>query len=142
MAPNYAIIFMHSVEEQILKNAKLKPRIWHRFIDDVFIVWTHGKKQLEEFLEYINQIHETIKFTAEYNTHEVPFLDTLVYKLNARLATKVYHKQTNDKMYLHYSSAHPRSQKDVIPYSLFIRCRRICTEDRHFNMEIQEITKN
>ena len=28
MAPNYAIIFMHSVEQEILKNSKLKPRIW------------------------------------------------------------------------------------------------------------------
>ena len=28
MAPNYAIIFMHSVEQQILKNAKLKPKVW------------------------------------------------------------------------------------------------------------------
>ena len=111
-----------------------------RFIDDVFIVWTHGKETLEKFLNYINQAHETIKFTAEYSTQEVPFLDTLVYKLNNKLATKVYHKKTDDKMYLHYSSAHPRSQKDTIPYSLFIRCKRICTENRHFNMEVQEIT--
>ena len=51
-----------------------------------------------------------------------------------------YHKKTDDKMYLHYSSTHPRSQKDAIPYSLFIRCKRICTENRHFNMEVQEIT--
>ena len=140
MAPNYAIIFMHSVEEEILKNTTLKPRIWRRFIDDVFIVWTHGKETLEKFLNYINQVHETIKFTAEYSTQEVPFLDTLVYKLNNKLATKVYHKKTDDKMYLHYSSAQPRSQKDAIPYSLFIRCKRICTENRHFNMEVQEIT--
>ena len=27
MAPNYAIIFMHSVEQEILNNSKLKPRI-------------------------------------------------------------------------------------------------------------------
>ena len=140
MAPNYAIIFMHSVEEEILKNTTLKPRIWRRFIDEVFIVWTHRKETLEKFLNYINQVHETIKFTAEYSTQEVPFLDTLVYKLNNKLATKVYHKKTNDKMYLHYSSAQPRSQKDAIPYSLFIRCKRICTENRHFNMEVQEIT--
>ena len=140
MAPNYAIIFMHSVEEEILKNTTLKPRIWRRFIDDIFIVWTHGKETLEKFLNYINQVHETIKFTAEYSTQEVPFLDTLVYKLKNKLATKVYHKKTDDKMYLHYSSAHPGSQKDAIPYSLFIRCKRICTENRHFNMEVQEIT--
>ena len=71
---------------------------------------------------------------------EVASLDTLVYKLNGRLASKVYHKKTDDKMYLHYSSAHPRSQKDAVPYSLFIRCKRICTENRYFFMEVQEIT--
>ena len=42
-------------------------------------------------------------------------------------------------MYLHYSSAHPRSQKDAIPYSLFVRCKRICMETRYFFMEVQDI---
>ena len=141
MAPNYAIIFMHSVKEEILKNSKLKPRIWCRFIDDVFIIWTHRKDKLEDFLDYINRVHETIKFTAEHSMTEVAFLDTLVYKLNGNLATKVYHKKTDDKMYLHYSSAHPRSQKYAIPYSLFVRCKRICMETRHFFMEVQDITQ-
>ena len=141
MAPNYAIIFMHSVEQEILKNSKLKPRIWQRFIDDVLIIWTHGKDKLEDFLNYINKANETIKFTAEYSMTQVAFLDTLVYKLNGNLATKVYHKKMDDKMYLHYNSAHPRSQKDAASYSLFIRCKRICTEKRHFFMEVQDITQ-
>ena len=76
MAPNYAIIFMHSVEKEIVNNSKLKPRIWHHLIDDVFIIWTYGKEKLEEFLNYINGLHETIKFTAEYSITEVAFLDT------------------------------------------------------------------
>ena len=140
MAPNYAIIFLHSVEQEIIINSKLKPRIWHHFIGDVFIIWTYGKDKLEDFLNYINGVHETIKFTAEYSTTEVALLDTLVYKLNRNLATKVYDKKTDNKMYLHYSSAHPRSQKDAVPYSLFIRYKRVCTENRYFFMEVQEIT--
>ena len=95
---------MHSVEKEILNNSKLKPRIWRHFFDGVFIIWTHRKEKLEEFLNYINGVHETIKFTAEYSTTDVAFLDTLVYKLNGKLASKVYHKKTDDKMYLHYSS--------------------------------------
>ena len=106
----------------------------------MFTIWTHGKEELEEFLTYINGVHETIKFTAEYSTTEVALLDMLVYKLNGRLASKVYHKKTDDKMYLYYSSAHPRSQKDAVPHSLFIRCKRICTEDQFFFMEVQDIT--
>ena len=137
MAPHYAIIFMHSVEQEILRNFKLKPMIWQRFIDDVFIIWIHGKDKLEDFLDYINKAHDTIKFTAEYSMTEVAFLD----KLNGNLATKVYHKKTDDKMYLHYNSAHPKSQKNAVPYSLFIRCKRICTEKRHFFIEVQDITQ-
>ena len=72
---------------------------------------------------------------------EVAFLDTLVYKLKGKLATKVYHKKTDDKMYLHYNSAYPKGQKDAVPYSLFIRCKRICMEERHFFMEVQDITQ-
>ena len=140
MAPNYAIIFMHSVKQEILKKSKLKPRIWHRFIDDVYIMWTHRKNKLEDFLDYISRAHKTIKFTAECSMTEVAFLNTLVYKLNGNLATKIDHKKTDDKMYLHYHSAHTRSQKDTIPYSLFVRCKRICMETRHFFMEVQDIT--
>ena len=33
------------------------------------------------------------------------------------------------------------SQKDAVPYSLFIRCKRICTKKRHFFMEVQDITR-
>ena len=44
-------------------------------------------------------------------------------------------------MYLHYNSSHPKSQKDAVPYSLFIRCKRICTQKRHFFMEVQDITQ-
>ena len=139
MAPNYAIIFMHLIEEKILKETDYKPKTWIRFINDVFIIWPHGRDRLETFLTYINEVHETIKFTAEYSTTEVAFLDTLVYKLNGKLAMKVYHKKTDEKMYLHYSSAHPKSQKDAVPYGLFIRCKRICTEPRYYQMEVQEI---
>ena len=97
MAPNYAIILMHSVKQETLKNSKLKPRKWHRLIDDVFIICTHGKDKLEDFLDYINRVHESIKFTAEHSMTEEAFLDTLVYKLNGNLATRVYHKKTDDK---------------------------------------------
>ena len=44
-------------------------------------------------------------------------------------------------MYLHYSSAHPRSQKNAVPYGLFLRSRRICTELTHFNKESMDIAK-
>ena len=78
------------------------------FFNDVINLWTHGKQKLKGFLTFINRVHETIKFTAECSKHEVASSDALVYKLNRRLASKIYHKKTDDKMYLHYSSADPK----------------------------------
>ena len=51
----------------------------------------------------------------------------------------MYHKPTDQKYYIHYNSAHPRNQKNSVPYGLLIRCKRICTEDHHFEQEAKKI---
>ena len=67
-APSIANIFMDDFETKLLTNYHLKPIIWKRFIDDIFMVWTHGPNKLESFITYINSLHETIKFTHEWST--------------------------------------------------------------------------
>ena len=47
MAPAYAIIFMDSLEEDILSNSLLKPLVWWHYIDDNFIIWEHEEEELE-----------------------------------------------------------------------------------------------
>ena len=42
MAPNYSIIFMHVLETRMIDSYPLKPTIWRRFIDDIFMIWDHG----------------------------------------------------------------------------------------------------
>ena len=37
-APPYAIIFMAYLEEKILKDIELQPRIWWKYIDDIFFI--------------------------------------------------------------------------------------------------------
>ena len=92
MAPNYAIIFMDKIETELLQKSPLQPTFFKRFIDDIFLIWPHGE-ELQKFLEMINNHHKTIKFTEEHSTKEIAFLDTLVYKENGKLLTKVYHKK-------------------------------------------------
>ena len=100
MAPNYAIIFMHKIETELLQKSTLKPTFFKRFIDDIFLIWPHGEKQLQDFLQMINSHHLTIKFTEEHSKTEIPFLDTLVYKETGKLLTKVYHKKNRPKTVL------------------------------------------
>ena len=45
LAPNYANIFIDKFETKSLDNYPLKPLIWKRFIDDIFMVWTHSEEQ-------------------------------------------------------------------------------------------------
>ena len=42
-APNHANLFIYRFETKALSNWPLKPMIWLRFIDDIFMIWTHGE---------------------------------------------------------------------------------------------------
>ena len=50
VAPNYANLFMDRFESKALANWPLKPAIWLRFMDDIFMIWTHGEDTLNEFI--------------------------------------------------------------------------------------------
>ena len=105
------------------------------------MIWKDGEQQLRMFLEAVNNYHPTIKFTYTVDKSEIAFLDTIVYRsLTNRIYTRIYHKPTDQKQYPHYHSAHPRSQKESVPYGLLITCRKICTGDYYFEEAKQYIT--
>ena len=66
---------------------------------------------------------------------EINFLDTIVFKVDNKLRTKVYVKPTNRKSYLHSKSEHPNSTKKSIAYSQALRFNKICynRSDLHNN---------
>ena len=68
----------------------------------------------------------------------VNFLDTTVYVQDSKLYTTLYTKPTDSHNYLHYSSMHPRKCKDSIPYSQFLRVRRICSTLEDYDKHAKE----
>ena len=64
-APGFANMFMSYLEEKFLSTSKLRPWVWWRFLDDVFVIWLHSEEELNLFLSRLNSFHETIKFTWE-----------------------------------------------------------------------------
>ena len=40
IAPPYAVLFMGKLEEEFLEAQSLKPVVWWRYIDDIFVVAT------------------------------------------------------------------------------------------------------
>jgi hypothetical protein len=127
MAPAYANIFMYQLENEFLKGRTLKPTVYFRFLDDGFMLWEHGLTTLLEFMDDFNKVHPSIKFTVQNSEKEIAFLDTLVRISGDRLTTTLYRKPTDNPIYLHYFSEHPKHQKNSIPYSLALRCKRICS---------------
>ena len=39
MAPPYAVLFMGKLEEEFLEAQSLKPILWWRYIDHIFMLW-------------------------------------------------------------------------------------------------------
>ena len=72
-----------------------KARVWLRFIDDIFLLWDHGRPALDDFITYLNESHDSIKFTHEISEKSVPFLDTEVKKIGNILVTDLHNKSTD-----------------------------------------------
>ncbi len=101
-APSYANCFMGQLEKKLLAEAPHKPDLYLRYIDDIFCIFSLGQQHVEEFIEYMNSSHPTIKFTAEMSTETVAFLDTRVRvdPVTNTVYTEMYTKDTDTQNYL------------------------------------------
>ena len=117
-----SLTIMGKLEQQGIDKSLLKPFIWWRFIDDIFMIWTHGEEHLKCFIGFLNSIHPSIKFTHEYSNslHQtLPFLDVQVHLFNNHIETDLHTKPTDKHQYLLKTSCHPNHTKKAIPFSPF-----------------------
>lgn len=128
LSPVVANYYMESFEETALETAPQKPSHWFRYVDDTFVVWSHGEKELEIFLRHLNSIHPRIQFTMEKEANgKLPFLDVLVSrKENGSLGHQVFRKPTHTDRYLHKDSNHHHGQKRAMMKILVDRAKRVC----------------
>ena len=140
-APPYSMLFMGELEEEILSEIELKPYLWWRYIDDIFFLWEYGEEKLKEFIEYLNEKHPTIKFTAEWSQTSINFLDVTVSLIGGKINTNLYVKPTDSHQYLHSSSCHPFHCKNGIPYSQALRLNRICSDPSSFYKRCNDLEK-
>ena len=132
---------MDRFETRALDNYPVKPMLWLRFIDDIFMTWTHGEDQLIKFISYLNDIHQSIKFTHERSCHTVNFLDTSIHMdENRRIYTNLYENPTDTHLYLHYTSHHELC-KSKVPYGQYLRLRRMCSKDQDFKYNSRKLTE-
>ena len=142
MAPSFANIFMGALEQTLLSSSPdhLIPLLWKRFIDDIFLIWTHGEASFQSFIQHLNSFHPTIKFEVTHSTKSVHFLDTTVYITPQNtLETTLYIKPTDRMPLLHQASHHPNTCKKGLIYSQMLRYRRIITDHKEFQQKAQNL---
>ena len=104
------------------------------------MIWTEGLDNLKIFIDYLNNIHSTIKFTSSHSSTNIPFLDVNVSLTNdGNTSTDLYTKPTDKHQHLLYSSCHPLHTKKAIPFSLALRLRRICSTDATFHTRTAQL---
>jgi len=106
MTPSYANLFMGRLETQYLNSTSLEPFTWLRYINDIFLICTHGQESLETFLQNLNCIFP-VKLTWSFSREHVTFFAVDIWLKNNRLETGVHIKPTNSMQYLHFNSSHP-----------------------------------
>ena len=76
---------------------------------------------------------------AEISKNSLAFLDIKLSINDNGLSTSVQYKPTDSHNYLLHSSSHPQHVKNAIPFSQFLRLRRLCSDDTDFNNKCEEM---
>ena len=142
MGPCYACLFVGYVEEKMLLTyTGTKPIMLRRYIDDYFDISTSTKNELEDFMQYVKDFHPSLSYTYDISNTIVNFLDISISKTQHGLTTDIFYKDTDTHSYVRYESVHPPSCKKGIPYSQFLRLRRICNNDQTFERRSDEMSE-
>ena len=140
MGPNYACLFVGYVERKMFEEYQgRKPALYKRYIDDVLGASSDTRQDLENVIHFCSTYHPAVKYTFEISGSSVPFLDLCVSISNNRVATTIQYKATDTYNYLEYTSSHPTQCRNAIPFSQFLRLRRICSDDRDYDIKSAEM---
>ena len=123
-----ADLVMEDIEQRALSSFHTSPMFWKRYVDDTCTAICSD--HLDEFLQHLNSIEPTIKFTCETEEDcRLPFLDTEITRHpDGSLSTKVYQKKTHRQVPgFHITSHHPLSHKLAVVNTLQSRAKTHCT---------------
>ena len=74
LGPSLANFFLGFLEKRYIINCDHAPSFYNRYIDDICAIFTNVDS-VEPFLDFINNLHQNLKFTIEYATDSFPFLN-------------------------------------------------------------------
>ena len=100
-------------------------KYWKRFFDDCFVPWTKSEEELIKFYSVLNNLHNDIRLTLEYNQNMQSFLDVNGPKQSMKSRTDIFFTEFDSKQYMLFSSCHRRHTKINISYNLAHRLKQL-----------------
>ena len=139
LGPVLADFFMMKTEE-LLTNEIKGISSYTRYVDDT-LIFCRSKDQIYEFIHKLNNVHLNLAVTCEHEANEcLPYLDVLISRReDGSIQRSVYRKSTWTGQYLHFTSFTPLKEKRALVRTLFLRARRICSDDS-LTKELELIT--
>ena len=112
----------------------------HRYVDDTFVI-LNNKNQADNILKYLNDQHQTIKFTMELESNnKINFLDVLVRRSSElKFMTSTYKKPTNTGNVLNWHSLTTTKYKTGLIWCFLNRSERICSTEEQRIIERNEL---
>ena len=151
MLANITVYYV--LKKVIYSDENIPPQLidLRRFIDDLGGMWSGTVEQFGVWADGVNRILERDYGLSLKRDHTKPwdisgadefatFLDVrFKFDAETRLITDVNIKDTDARVYLHFSSCHPRHVFNSVVYSQALRYRRIINNDDTLKLRFAEL---
>ena len=142
-ACSYADLAITEIDHKILyHDDRLKdlvfPPDWSTFLDNGFSPCFGRHDDLVRFMDWLNSLSPSIKFTVKHSNKQLEVLDALLCIINGCIESQVFSKLTDGHMYLLAQSSHYRSMHLHIPFGVALRIRRIYSREDWFEEQLLE----
>jgi hypothetical protein len=116
-APTSAIfseIFIQHLEHNDILNTLTKHNVidYHRYVDDMLIVYNEKQTNINQLLLDFNNIHRKLQYTMEAQTeNKLNYLDITIGITDRKFTFDIYRKPTTTDHIIHNTSCHPNEHK-------------------------------
>ena len=128
LAPLLANWFVSKLETELLNNFK-KPKIFCRYVDDLFCIF-ENQDEIQPFYDQLNSMHKDLTFTMQTcDEDKLPYLDTNVEIKDRRFSTTIYRKPSSTDTIMNYNSCVPQAWKRNLVKGFYYRNKRLVSKD-------------
>ena len=135
-------VLLFATVKPLMENLWQLIRIWKRYIDDVFGVWTGTERQFHLFVKTLNQLAQPygIQFGDFQFGKEVNYLDMNIYlSENSTIDYRLYKKDTDARLFLQTNSFHPKHVFKSVVFSQMIRVIQRNSQDQTCVEDLTEL---